>query len=132
MTDYASQGKTCPYNVIDLSQAQSHQSYYTALSRSATAAGTLILNSIHPSKITSGASGVLCQEFQELELLDNITALQFNNKLPTKIAMVDRENTLIKEFRKWKGEQYLASAMHPAIWWSKTDPFLKLQDTGDW
>ncbi|KAF8811286.1 hypothetical protein BYT27DRAFT_7090077, partial [Phlegmacium glaucopus] len=61
MTDYASQGKTRPYNVVDLSQAHSHQSYYTALSRSATAAGTLILNSIHPSKITGGASGALRQ-----------------------------------------------------------------------
>jgi hypothetical protein len=91
-----------------------------------------MLNSIHPSKITGGASGALRQEFRELELLDDITALQFNNKLPTKIAMADRRNTLIEEFRKWKGEKYLPSAMHPAIRWSKTDPFLELQDTADW
>ena len=50
MTDYASQGKTRPVNVADLCHCRSHQGYYTALSRSATAAGTLILTSFHPSK----------------------------------------------------------------------------------
>ena len=128
MTDYASQGKTRPYNVVDLSQARSHQSYYTALSRSATAAGTLILNSIHPSKITGGASGALRQEFRELELLDDITALQFDDKLPTKIAMGDRRYTLINLFIEWKGEKYIPSTMHPAIRWSKADPFHVSQD----
>ena len=129
MTDYASQGKTRLYNVVDLSQAPTHQSYYTALSRSATAAGTLIFNSIHPSKITGGASGALRQEFRELELLDDITTLQF---IPTKIAMADRRNVLIDHFRKWKGERYIPSAMHPAIRWSKTDPFLECQDSVAW
>jgi hypothetical protein len=129
MTDYASQGKTRPYNVVDLSQARSHQSYYTALSRSATAAGTLILNSIHPSKITGGATGALRQEFRELELLDDITALQFDDKLPTKIAMADRRKTLINLFIEWKGEKYMPSMMHPAIRWSKSDPFLESQDS---
>ena len=128
MTDYASQGKTRPYNVVDLSQARSHQSYYTALSRSATAAGTLILNGIHPSKITGGASGALRQEFRELELLDDITTLNFNDKLPMNIAMADCRNILIDLFRKWKGEKYIPSAMHPAIRWSKNDPFLEYQN----
>ena len=101
MTDYASQGKTRPYNVVELSQCRSHQSYYTALSRSATAAGTLILNTIHPSNITGGASGPLRQEFRELELLDNITTLLiFNEKLPRKVAMGDRRNILIDRFRE--------------------------------
>ena len=40
MTDYSSQGKTRPYNVVDLNNSRLHQSYYTALSRSASAAGT--------------------------------------------------------------------------------------------
>ncbi|KAF8811285.1 hypothetical protein BYT27DRAFT_7030136, partial [Phlegmacium glaucopus] len=74
----------------------------------------------------------LRQEFRELELLDDITALQFNNKLPTRVAMADRRNTLIDHFRKWKGEKYIPSAMHPAIRWSKTDPFLECQDSVDW
>ncbi|KAF8235499.1 hypothetical protein L208DRAFT_1149311, partial [Tricholoma matsutake] len=63
MTDYASQGKTRPENVVDLSYSRSHQAYYTALSRNSTAAGTLILTGFHPHKITGGASGALRQEF---------------------------------------------------------------------
>ncbi|KAF8809763.1 hypothetical protein BYT27DRAFT_7013375, partial [Phlegmacium glaucopus] len=61
MTDYASQGKTRPFNVVDLTQCRSHQGFYTSLSRSSTAAGTLILSSFHTSKITGGASGALHQ-----------------------------------------------------------------------
>ena len=132
MTDYASQGKTRPYNVVELSQCRSHQSYYTALSRSATAAGTLILNTIHPSKITGGASGALRQEFRELELLDNITMLIFNEKLPRKVAMGDRRNILIDQFREYKGKSYIPSTVHRAIRWSKTDPFLEWQESVDW
>ena len=132
MTDYASQGKTRPYNVVELSQCHSHQSYYTALSRSASAAGTLILNTIHPSKITGGASGALRQEFRELELLDNITTLIFNEKLPRKVTMGDRRNILIDQFREYKGKSYIPSSVHPAIRWSKTDPFLEWQECVDW
>ncbi|EDQ98317.1 uncharacterized protein LACBIDRAFT_336072 [Laccaria bicolor S238N-H82] len=33
MTDYASQGKTRPFNVVDLNSCRNHLSYYTALSR---------------------------------------------------------------------------------------------------
>jgi hypothetical protein len=73
MTDYASQGKTRPDNVVELSHCRSHQSYYTALSRSATAAGTVIVQSFSPSPIVGGASGWLRQEFRELEILDEIT-----------------------------------------------------------
>ena len=132
MTDYASQGKTRPYNVVELSQCRSHQSYYTALSRSASAAGTLILNTIHLSKITGGASGALRQEFRELELLDNITTLIFNEKLPRKVTMGDRRNILIDQFREYKGKSYIPSSMHPAIRWSKSDPFLEWQECVDW
>ena len=35
MTDYVSQGKTHLYNPVDLQHSNSHQSYYTCLSRSA-------------------------------------------------------------------------------------------------
>lgn len=63
MTDYTAQGKMHPFNVVDLSQCCLHQGYYTALSRSSTAARTLILTSFHSRKITGGASGALQQEF---------------------------------------------------------------------
>ena len=132
MTDYASQGKTRPVNVADLCHCRSHQGYYTALSRSASAAGTLILTSFHPSKITGGASGALRQEFRELELLDNITTLRFEDRIPRSIIMADRRNTLIDLFRAHKGKNYMPSKMHKAIRWSASDPFLEWKEYGDW
>ena len=106
MTDYASQGKTREYNVVDLQHCQTHQSYYTALSRSATAKGTAIIQGFDAIKITGGASGWLCKEFRELELLNDITLMQYEEKLPQHI-IEHRRNTLITEFRKWKGLQYM-------------------------
>ncbi|KAF8230052.1 hypothetical protein L208DRAFT_1283809 [Tricholoma matsutake] len=79
MTGYASQGNTRPYNVVNLNDNHSHQSYYTALSSSATAAGMLITQSLHSQK--SQAVTCLRQEFRELELLDEITDLRYNGKL---------------------------------------------------
>ncbi|KAF8579433.1 hypothetical protein K439DRAFT_1648495 [Ramaria rubella] len=64
--DYGCQGRTRPNNVVDLGGCLTHQSYYTCLSRSASASGT-------PNKIMGGASGWLRQEFRELEILDEIT-----------------------------------------------------------
>jgi hypothetical protein len=68
MTDHASQGMTCPINVADLQYCQSHQPYYTTLSRSASAARALILQSFHPHMVTGRVSNALHQEFRELEL----------------------------------------------------------------
>ena len=56
-------------------------------------------------------------------------ALQFDDKLPMEIGMADRRDTLIKLFIKWKGEIYIPSKIHPAIWWCKSNPFLESQDT---
>ena len=54
ITDYTSQGKTRLNNPVDLSSARSHQSCYTALSRSASAAGTVIVQGFDTYKITGG------------------------------------------------------------------------------
>ena len=62
MADFASQGKTRPGNVVDLNNLLTHQSYYTALSRSATSQGTIILQGFDSHKITGYASGALHQE----------------------------------------------------------------------
>ena len=115
MTDFASQGKMQVNNVVDLRYMRSHQGYYTSLSCGTSAAGTLILGGFHPSKITGGASGALHQEFYELELLDEITTLHYENKLLRKIVMADRRNTLIALFREKKGSEYMPSKMHKAI-----------------
>jgi hypothetical protein len=73
MTDYASQGKTRVFNVVDLQHCKSHFSYYTCLSRSSTAAGTAIVQAFATTAITKGITGYLRQEFRELELLNEIT-----------------------------------------------------------
>ena len=106
MTDYTSQGKTRPKNPVDLSNCRSHQSYYTCLSRSATASGTVIVQSFSPRLITCGASGYLRQEFRELELLDEITKLRYEGKLPDHIQGKFR-NLLIRAYQTWKGTNYI-------------------------
>ena len=124
MTDFGSQGKTRPYNVSDLNKLQTHQSYYTALSRSASAEGTLILQGFDSRKFTGKCSGALRQEFRELEILDEITRLRYEGKLSIKVYGEIR-NTLIKTFREWKGQQYVPNIVHSAIRWSKRDPLFE-------
>ncbi|KDR77396.1 hypothetical protein GALMADRAFT_45819, partial [Galerina marginata CBS 339.88] len=85
MTDYASQEKTRPFNVVHLNSCFSHMSYYTCLSRSASAAGTIIMQGFEPSVITRGCSGYLRQEFREHEILDDITKLRYEQTLPIAI-----------------------------------------------
>ena len=125
MTDFASQGKTCIHNVADLYNLSSHQAYYTALSRSASAAGTLIVQGFDARKVTGGCSGALRQEFRELELLDTITTLMHEEKLPVKVCGATR-NELICTFRQWKGYNFVPKTAHRAIRWSKRDPLEEL------
>ena len=127
MTDYASQGKTRQYNVVDLHNSRTHYAYYTALSRSASAAGTCILQGFDARKITGGSSGSLRQEFRELELLDDITKLRFEGKLP-EIVVGERRNVLIKKFREWKGKHYVPMSTHQAIRWNSKDPLYEPDD----
>jgi hypothetical protein len=122
MTDYASQGRTRPDNVVDLQNCRTHMSYYTALSRSATAEGTIIVQGFDPAKITGGAPGYLRQEFRELELLDQITKLRHEGHLPLHIEG-HRRNTLIRQFQQWKGTHHVPDVVHPALKWSSSDQF---------
>ena len=57
MTDYGSQGKSRDKNPVNLSHCRNFQSIYTCLSRSVNAAGTLIIQSFDPIKITRGLPG---------------------------------------------------------------------------
>ena len=123
MTDFAAQGKTRPFNPVDLNNCRSHQAYYTALSRSASADGTVILQGIHPKKITGKASGALRQEFRDLELLDEITMLRYHSKLPSSVEGAVR-NTLIASYRACKGMTYVPRVVHHSIRWNKADPML--------
>ncbi|KDR75355.1 hypothetical protein GALMADRAFT_42954, partial [Galerina marginata CBS 339.88] len=101
MTDYSSQGKTRPVNIVNIANCPNHQSFYTCLSRSSCAMDTIILQNFNSDKITGKASGWLRQEFRDLELLDYITNLKFKNQLPLGIQSDTRRSTL-KAFRQWK------------------------------
>lgn len=124
MTDYCSQGRTRPFNVIHLNNCRSHQSYYTCLSRSATHEGTLILHGFNSNMITGGnISGNLRQEFRELELLDDITKLRYENILPDHVNGYIRQD-IITKYRHWKGNEHIPEYVHQALHWSKRSPFI--------
>ncbi len=122
MTDYSLQGKTRPYNPVHLDYCKSHQACYTALSRTASAKGTILLQPISPSKVQGGVHGSLRQEFRELEMLDEITRLRYERCLHLTVRG-DRRYTLLDSYRKIKGEYYVPSTVHPAIVWSRALPF---------
>jgi hypothetical protein len=121
MTVYSSQGKTRPNNVVILNSCRDHLSYYTALSRSSTAEGTVIIQGFNPSKITCGASGYLRQEFRELELMDEISRLRFEDHLPSVINGHLR-NAIIRQYQNFKGELYVPEIVPNTLKWSKSDP----------
>ncbi len=122
MTDYSSQGKTRPYNPVHLDYCKSYQACYTALSRTATAKGTILLQPLSPSRVQGGLNGALRQEFRELELLDEITTLRYEKCLPL-LVRGSRRFTLIDTYRKVKGEYYVPQNVHTAIMWSHALPF---------
>ncbi len=121
MTDYGSQGKSKDFNVVHLGSCYSHMSYYTCLSRSTSAAGTIIMQGFEPSIITRGCSGYLRQEFREHEILDDITRLKYENLLPDFIQGNTR-NTLIRQYQDWKGENFVPEKVDISLRWSDKDP----------
>ena len=130
MTDYAAQGKTRPHNVVHLNSCRSHLSYYTCLSRSATAAGTVIIQGFDPSKITRGCSGYIRQEFREHEILDDITRLRYEGQLPAHVQGNTR-NSLIRSYQKWKGDSYVPEKTDELLRWSANDPMELLKPVTD-
>ena len=121
MTAHAAQGKTRPYNVVHLNSCFNHMSYYSSLSRSALAAGTVIIQGFDSKVITRECSGYLRQEFREQELLDEITKLRYKGKLPTHIEPSTR-TAMIQEFQLWKGTDYVPAKTDTALKWSSKDP----------
>ncbi|KAJ7441885.1 hypothetical protein FB451DRAFT_1057983 [Mycena latifolia] len=114
MTDYSAQGKSRPVNPVDLTNCKDHRAYYVALSRGTTAEGTVIVQEFTTDKITSGMSGYLRQELRELELLDEITRLNFDGKLPRSVTGIYRRQ-LIRSYLLWRGDNPEPSHFHPAI-----------------
>ncbi|KIK52761.1 hypothetical protein GYMLUDRAFT_64031 [Collybiopsis luxurians FD-317 M1] len=121
LTDYASQGKTRPVNVVETTSLSSCQSYYTALSRSSNAQHTAIIGEINSDLITGGlgSQGWLRQEFRHLEVLDEITRLRYNGKLPSFIKG-DRRSSLIDSWLAWRGKNYIP-VVDPALSWVSDD-----------
>lgn len=122
MTDFGSQGRTRPNNVIDLQNCSSHQSIYTCLSRGSTLEGTIIIQPFDQRKLQGGISGSLRQEFRELELLDEITKMRYEECISSKVMGITRTE-LIYSFRKWKGEHYMPNTMHKSLGWSASNPY---------
>ncbi|KAJ7083509.1 hypothetical protein C8R43DRAFT_909494 [Mycena crocata] len=122
MTDYASQGKSRDFNVVDLNNCRTHFAYYTALSRSTSSDGTVILQGIATGKITRGISGFLRQEFRELELLNEISRLRYHNRLPGSVKGINRRE-LLRAYQEYKGGNYQPDDLHHAVRWkSNEDP----------
>ena len=134
MTDFAAQGKTRPYNVVELMHGKNHLSYYTSLSRSATAEGTVIIQGFDSAKITKGIHGNLRQEFRELNLLDEISEMRYHGILPSNVIH-DMRSPTIRAYRLWTQRTFedIHSDWHKALQWNNkedasiptplTDPF---------
>ncbi|KAF8134060.1 hypothetical protein K438DRAFT_1511427, partial [Mycena galopus ATCC 62051] len=120
MTDYASQGKTRPINVVDLNNCRTHFSYYTAVSRGTTSEGTLIVQGMDSSKITKGISGYLRQEFRELEILNEITRLQYDGIAMPGVQGINRKE-LIQSYYQWKGSHFDSPELHPVLRYREGD-----------
>jgi len=126
MTDFASQGRTRTNNVVDLHNCRSHQSVYTCLSCSASIDGTVLVQGFDPSKVQGGLSGYLRQEFRELELLDDITKLRYEGKLPSDVTGSTR-TSIIRKFQEWKGADYVPKNVHHSIKWSDKAPMAEIE-----
>ncbi|KAF6751802.1 hypothetical protein DFP72DRAFT_816009 [Ephemerocybe angulata] len=101
MTDYSSQGKTRPSNVVDLKECRSFQAVYTCLSRGTSLEGTLIVRDFSIDLLKGELDGALRQEYRELDYLATITELRYLGKLPHHIVQMTRWET-IKMYRLWK------------------------------
>ncbi|KAJ3967443.1 hypothetical protein EV361DRAFT_807252 [Lentinula raphanica] len=123
MTAYASQGQSLSDNATDLNTLTDHHAFYTALSRSRTYHNTIILQGFDHKNITGGASGALRKELRDLEILDEITRLHYENKCDSSVQGSTR-CILIESFRNWKGESFNPPHIHTAIRWSNKDPYI--------
>ncbi|KAJ7237791.1 hypothetical protein C8J57DRAFT_1439129 [Mycena rebaudengoi] len=112
MTNYASQGKTRIYNVVDLQHCKTHFS--------SSAEGTAIVQAFATKVITKGITGYLCQEFRELELLNEITRGKYMCTLPAFVSGVTRSD-LLRSYQEYRGTDYDPSDLHTSLTWRTGD-----------
>jgi hypothetical protein len=130
MTAHASQGKTRPHNIAHLNSCRDHMAYYTALSRSASASGTIIIQGFSEHVITKPCSGWLRQEFREQEILDDITAIRYGDKLPSHISGKLR-NDLLRQYQSWKSTGYTPEKTDHVLRWSPAKPMSLIEEVID-
>ncbi|KAJ7614587.1 hypothetical protein B0H17DRAFT_1164778 [Mycena rosella] len=123
MTDYSSQGKTRDLNVVDLNNCRTHFAYYTALSRSSTSDGTVIIQGMDEGKITRGIHGSLRQEFRELETRNIITELAYNGLLHARVKGITRKD-ILRTFQESRGGFYQPDDLHSTVRWQTGDTLL--------
>lgn len=101
---------------MELSYCKDHKAYYVALSRGFPAEGTIIVQKIDKSRISS-MSGYLRQELRELEILDEITRLRCEGKPPPSVEGLYRHR-LIQSYYAWKSDRRDPVNIHPEIRWN--------------
>ncbi|KAJ3872813.1 hypothetical protein F5051DRAFT_338681, partial [Lentinula edodes] len=84
--------------------------------------GTLLIQEFSPRKLTEHKYVDTCEEFRELEILDEITRLQYENQICSSIKGTYRQD-LIKAYQKWKGKHYVPKNVPSVIKWSSKDPW---------
>ena len=133
ITVHASQGRTRTNNICDLSNCKNHLAIYTALSRSSSANGTAIIQGFDKSKIQGGITGYLRQEFRELEILDEITTLRFEDKLNSNIVGNTR-SILLHKFYENRSITYIPKKMSELLKWSQENPLIlpKIDPNAKW
>ncbi|EIW61752.1 uncharacterized protein TRAVEDRAFT_117359 [Trametes versicolor FP-101664 SS1] len=117
MSDFASQGRTRPFNPCHLKYCRTSQSLYTCLSRSASLEGTVIIGEFDDSKMSGGLPGPLMREFIDFEVLDDVTRLDFEGKLAKTVPRSYRSET-IAAFMSTVSTPYQPPHMHSALDWS--------------
>ena len=73
------------------------------------------------------------QEFHELELMDEVSKLRFEDCLPSAVNSHVR-NPLIRQYQCFKGELYVPDIVSDVLKWSKSDPMkiLDVQTDTSW
>lgn len=132
LTDYGAQGQTRKQNPVDLRNCGSYRGFYVALSRSATSKGLIIVSDFteNAHMIQGGLEGFVRQEYRELELLNEITKLKYEGKLPDNIHG-HRRNTLIRQYQAWAGLGTAPKGIHRTITWSAESPMTALEPIKD-
>ncbi|KAI0349497.1 hypothetical protein OH77DRAFT_1464029 [Trametes cingulata] len=117
VTDFGCQGQTWNKSIAHTTHCRTHQSLYTVFSRCTSLHDTIILDGFDATKIQRGPAPALLQEFYELELLDEITRLREDGKLPPSVRGTTR-GELLTSFLAAQTEDYVPPHADSALDWT--------------